>query len=73
MAAQREPVALIDGIGTATRSDDYHVFLRSHGRPIVWSWEIQRRSRPMGVRVYGDGFSNEFAAKPAEESHCASF
>jgi hypothetical protein len=28
---------------------------------------IQRRSRPMGVRVYGDGFPNEFAAKLAGE------
>jgi hypothetical protein len=30
-------------------------------------WEIQRRSKPLGVRLYGDGFKSEFAAKLAGE------
>jgi hypothetical protein len=49
------------------RSNDYFVSTRSEGRPPVWTWEIQRRSRPLGVRLYGGGFKSEFAAKLAGE------
>jgi hypothetical protein len=37
------------------------------GQPALWRWEIQRRPRPLGVRLYEDGFKTEFAAKLAGE------
>jgi hypothetical protein len=46
---------------------DYYVSVRSQGRPPKWRWEIQRRSKPLGVVICGDGFSSEFAAKLAGE------
>ena len=48
-------------------SDDYFVVIRRGGRPGAWTWEIQRRSKPIGVRLNGDGFNSEFAAKLAGE------
>ena len=48
-------------------SDDYFVTTRGEGRPPLWTWEIQRRSRPLGVRLSGGGFKSEFAAKLAGE------
>ena len=30
-------------------------------------WDIERRSKPLGVLVYGEGFPSEFAAKLAGE------
>jgi hypothetical protein len=40
-------------------SRDYYVVTKAHGHPPAWTWEIQRRSRPLGVRIYGDGFGSE--------------
>ena len=48
-------------------SDDYFVVTKRGGRPGAWAWEIQRRSKPIGVRLDGDGFESEFAAKLAGE------
>lgn len=36
-------------------------------------WEIQRRSRPLGIRLYGSGFKTEFAAKLAGEKALSEF
>jgi hypothetical protein len=48
-------------------SDDYFVVTKRGGRAGAWAWEIQRRSKPIGVRLNGDGFESEFAAKLAGE------
>jgi hypothetical protein len=32
-----------------------------------WAWEIRRKSKPLGVRIYGDSFMSENAAKLAGE------
>jgi hypothetical protein len=32
-----------------------------------WAWEIRRKSKPLGVRIYGGGFKSESAAKLAGE------
>jgi hypothetical protein len=32
-----------------------------------WWWEIRRRSKPLGLKLYGDGFKSEPAAKLAGE------
>ena len=46
---------------------DYFVTTRGEGRPPLWTWEIQRRSKPLGVRLSGGGFKSELAAKLAGE------
>jgi hypothetical protein len=33
----------------------YIVTSRDGERPKAWCWEIQRRSKPMGVKLSGDG------------------
>ena len=48
-------------------SDDYFVVTKRGGQPGEWAWEIQRRSKPIGVRLNGDGFNSEFAANLAGE------
>ena len=48
-------------------SDDYFVVTKRRRRLREWSWEIQRRSKPLGIRLNGDGFKSEFAAKLAGE------
>lgn len=53
------------------RSGDYFVVTRSHGRPPTWSWEIQRRPNPLGVKISGEDFKTEFAAKLAGEKALA--
>jgi hypothetical protein len=48
-------------------ADDYFVVTKRRRRLREWGWEIQRRSKPLGVRLDGDGFKSEFAAKLAGE------
>ena len=42
---------------------DYFVIVTRCGR--LWSWEILRRSTPLGVRFRGDEFATPSAAKDA--------
>ena len=51
----------------AVRSGDYFVVTRPHGRPPTWTWEIQRRPKPLGVKLFGADFKTESAAKLAGE------
>ena len=32
-----------------------------------WGWEIRRKSKPLGVRIYGGDFKSESAARLAGE------
>ena len=48
-------------------SNDYFVATKHRGLPRRWSWEIHRQSKPLGIRLNGDGFKSEFAAKLAGE------
>jgi len=47
---------------------DYYVVLSRAGDPAVWQWEIHRRSRPVGVRLYGAGFVSQAGARLAGET-----
>jgi hypothetical protein len=51
------------GENVANPSCDYYVVTRSYEDPPIWMWEIRRRSRPLGVGIYGDGFGLEAVAK----------
>lgn len=47
---------------------DYFVITKAYGRiPTLWGWEIQRRSKPLGVKLGEQGFRSEQAAKLAGE------
>jgi hypothetical protein len=48
-------------------SDDYFMVTKRRRRLEEWSWEIQRRSTPIGVRLHANGFKSELAAKLAGE------
>jgi hypothetical protein len=47
---------------------DYHVVVGRSGDPAVWQWEIHRRPRPLGVRLYGAGFVSRAGARLAGET-----
>ena len=47
---------------------DYYVVLSRSGDPAVWQWEIHRRSRPLGVRLYGAGFVSQAGPRLAGET-----
>jgi len=32
-----------------------------------WGWEIRRKSKPLGVKIYGESFKSESAARLAGE------
>jgi len=45
-------------------SRDYHIITSRHGEhPDRWSWEIRRKSKPLGVKMTKDGFESEKAAQ----------
>ena len=52
-----------------TLSNNYFVHVKCYVRSPCprWMWEIQRRSKPLGVRLHGEGFSSPQAAKLAGE------
>jgi len=54
-------------------ADDYFVVTNRRRRLREWGWEIQRRSKPLGVRLDGNGFKSEFAAKLAGEKALREF
>jgi hypothetical protein len=55
------------------RADQYFVVTRSHGRPLLWTWEIQRRPKELGIKLCGTDFKTESAAKLAGEKALAAF
>jgi len=42
---------------------DYYVLTSNQGDPGRWSWEIHRKSKPLGVKLTGDGYQSEAAAQ----------
>ena len=48
-------------------SSDYFVLVRRTPATWEWTYEIHRRSKPLGVRLYHDGFASESAARLAGE------
>jgi hypothetical protein len=47
--------------------NEYFVSITRGGQPPQWQWEIKRRPKPLGVRIYATGFKSEKAAKLAGE------
>jgi hypothetical protein len=48
----------------ATNPHDYSVITsQSGGSPERWSWEIRRKSKPLGIKMTGDGYQSDAAAQ----------
>ena len=41
------------------RADQYFVMTRSHGRPLLWTWEIQRRPKELGIKLERTDFKTD--------------
>ena len=54
-----------------TADDDYFVMIVRRGR--MWSWEIRRRSKPLGLRFDGDDFDTPSGARRAGEEALKAF
>jgi hypothetical protein len=58
----------------AYHPDDYFVVTSRRGDfPERWSWEIRRKSKPLGIKMTGDGLQSEMAAQFAGKQALAEF
>jgi hypothetical protein len=58
----------------AINRDDYYVITFRPGQyPDRWSWEIRRKSKPLGIKMIADGFQSEMAAEFAGKRALANF
>jgi hypothetical protein len=54
--------------------NDYYVVTSRRGEyPDRWSWEMRRKSKPLGIKMTGDGFQSEMAAQFAGKHALADF
>jgi hypothetical protein len=54
--------------------NDYYVITSRRGQhPERWGWEICRKSKPLGIKMTGDGFQSDTAAQFAGEQALAKF
>jgi hypothetical protein len=54
--------------------NDYYVITSRRGEhPDRWSWEMRRKSKPLGIKMTGDGFQSEMAAQFAGEASAGRF
>jgi hypothetical protein len=55
-------------------SRDYYVQTSRRGEyPDQWSWEIRRKSKPLGIKLTGDGYHSDQAAELAGKQALADF
>ena len=58
----------------AINSDDYYVITSRRGQfPDRWGWEIRRKSKPLGIKMVGDGYQSDSAAQFAGKQALADF
>jgi len=54
--------------------NDYYVVTSRRGQqPERWSWEILRKSKPLGIKMTGDGYQSDMAAQFAGKEALAEF
>ena len=54
--------------------NDYYVITSRRGEyPDRWSWEIRRKSKPLGIKMTADGFQSNSAAQFAGKKALADF
>ena len=55
-------------------ANDYNVVTSRRGQhPDRWSWEIHRKSTPLGIKMTGDGYQSDTAAQFAGKQALAEF
>ena len=60
--------------GMPINPDDYYVTTSRRGEhPERWSWEICRKSQPLGIKMTADGFQSDSAAQFAGKKALADF
>jgi hypothetical protein len=53
---------------------DYYVVTSRRGQqPERWSWEMHRKSKPLGIKMTGDGYQSDTAAQFAGKQALAEF
>jgi hypothetical protein len=58
---------------TTHASDYYVVTSRGSEHPDRWSWAIRRKSKPLGIKMTGDGYQSDGAAQFAGKQALADF
>ena len=58
---------------TVHPNDYYVITSRRGGQPDRWSWEIRRKSKPLGIKMTGDGYQSDTAAQFAGKQALAVF
>ena len=58
---------------TLNRDDYYVITFRRGEYPDRWSWEIRRKSKPLGIKMITDGFQSQMAADFAGKRALANF
>jgi hypothetical protein len=54
--------------------NDYYVVTSRRGEyPDRWRWEIRRKSKPLGIKMTGDGYQSDTAARFAGKQALADF
>jgi hypothetical protein len=57
-----------------THPNDYYVVTSRRGEhPDRWSWDMHRKSKPLGIKMTGDGFQSDGAAQFAGKQALADF
>jgi hypothetical protein len=62
-----KPIQTFISCRAMTNTEYFVITSRQSGHPERWSYEIQRRGTPMGVKLIANGFQSETAAKFAGE------
>jgi hypothetical protein len=58
----------------AVHPNDYYVITSRRGeQPDRWTWEIRRKSKPLGIKMTGDGYQSDTAAQFAGKQALAVF
>jgi hypothetical protein len=58
----------------AINPNDYYVMTsRLSERPDRWGWEIRRISKPLGIKMAGDGYQSDSAAQFAGKQALVDF
>ena len=58
----------------AIKLNDYYVITSRRGEHHDrWGWEIRRKSKPLGIKMIGDGFQSNTAARFAGRQALADF
>ena len=69
-----EYVAPVEADAVTSHNDEYYVVTSKRGEhPDRWSWEIRRRSKPLGIKMTGGGYQSDTAAQFAGKQALTDF